>query len=262
MPNGASQRSAYHPHDQSGHGMPPSGPAEGPLSFLGLTIRRSFYVGRIYLIYGMAVSVLLGISLGATGGAAFSAAFPLLLPVFTVIGSMGGLMVFTNDRLKGVLEYLMAYGVPPRRLFVNVLLASLAIVTVLLAVALAVGLGFHVARGNGIPGNLVEGLVLYTVPMSFSTVAFATTVGIYWTAISSPRAGLTSPAGIAPFIGILPPVATLASLVVIGVTEGTVTSSQFLIVYGLAIGLTTITVVLLLGLSGRLLRRERLLSPT
>ncbi len=241
--------------------MPPSGPSDGPLSYLGITIRRAFVVGRLYFVYGTAMSVLLGIGLGSTVGVAFTDAYPLMLPIFAVVGAMGALTVFTNDRLKGVIEYLMAYGVSPRRQFANVLVASVVMATVLLTVALSLSLGFYVVRGHEIPSSMGLILVLYTIPMTYAAQAFATTVGMYWTAISSPRTGLTSPTGLAPFIGILPPVATLLSFVVIGVTGGTVDQSTFLIVSGLAMTLVAAVVGSLLALSSRLLRRERLLSP-
>lgn len=241
--------------------MTPDDAGDGPLSFLGITIRRSLVTGRVYLIYGCVMSVLLGISLGATGGSAFSTAYPLILPIFTVVGGMGALMVFSNDRLKGVLEYLMAYGVSPKRQFVNVLVASFVLVSVLLGIALGASLTFYVLRGHVLDPAFGVGLVVYTVPMSYASEAFATTVGMFWTALSTPRAGLTSPTGFAPFIGILPSVATLGAVIVVGVSTGAVTEADFLTIAGVAMGLVAVTVVALVGSSDRLLRRERLLSP-
>lgn len=241
--------------------MPSSEPSEGPLSFLGLTVRRSFVQGRLYLIYGMGMSALVGLALGAVGGAAFTDAYPLILPIFTVVGAMGALMVFSSDRLKGVVEYLMAYGVSPRRQFLNVLLASLVLVTVVLAVALGVSLTVHLARGGSVPGSMLELLAVYAIPMSYASAAFATTIGMFWTALSSPRFGISSPAGLAPFFGILPPVATLGSIAYIGVMAGSVADSTFVTVTGVAMALVAATVGVLVRMTGRLLRRERLLSP-
>ena len=170
-------------------------------------------------------------------------------------------MVFSNDRMKGVLEYLMAYGVGPRRLFMNILLASLLLVTVILLVVVGVSTGAYVARGNTLPVSMWQFMAIYSFPMSYGSVAFATTVGMYWTAISSPRMGLTSPTGFAPFLGILPPVAMLLSIAFIGIEFGGVTASTFLVAGALAIAVVAVIVVVLLGLVSRLLLRERLLSP-
>jgi hypothetical protein len=59
--------------------------------------------------------------------------------------------------------------------------------------------------------------VFYTLPMSYASQAFAATVGMYWSALSSPRQGLNSPIGLAPFIGILPTVATLGAVIALGI---------------------------------------------
>ena len=217
--------------------------------------------GRVFLIYGTVMTSLLGIALGSLSAAAFIMAWPLLLPIFTVVGAMGALQVFSNDRVKGVLEYLMAYGVSPRRQFLNVLLASFVLVATVMGIGMSVGLGLYIWRGNSIPDTGVAILLVYTIPMSFASDAFATTVGMFWTAISSPRAGMSSPAGLAPFFGILPPVATLGAVAFIGVTQGAVSSTTFELITALATGAVAVMVLLLLGLADRLLKRERLLSP-
>ena len=227
---------------------------------LGVTIRRSIIIGRAALIYGTAMSLLLAISLTFSSATSFSAGFPIFLPIFASVGSMGGLTVFTSDRLKGVLEYLMGYGVSPRRIFVNVLLASLVLVTIVLAIALGIGLGIFLARGNALSDVLVLLLGFYTLPMSYASAAFAATVGMYWSALSSPRQGLNSPIGLAPFIGILPSVATLGAVVAIGIFGNDSTGFSFIIVTSISLALVATFVVVLLSMIGRFLRRERLLS--
>jgi hypothetical protein len=234
--------------------------SEEPLSLLGITIRRSIVVGRAMLIYGTAMSLLLAFALSFSSANGFSGGFPIILPIFASVGSMGGLTVFSGDRLKGVLEYLMAYGVSPRRLFLNVLLASLVLVTIVVAIALGVGLGLFLARGNAITDVLALLILFYTLPMSYTSAAFATTIGMYWSALSSPRAGMNSPVGLAPFIGILPSIATLGGIVALGVLGIVTSASSFIIVTSISLALIVTVVVVLLGMIGRLLRRERLLS--
>ena len=104
-------------------------PPLGPPSLFGVTVRRSFAVGRFFLGYGIAVSLFLGVVEALSGGTTYDSSFPFLLPIFGVVGSMGALVVFTNDRVKGVLEYLLAYGLSPRAIFANVLAAALVMVS-------------------------------------------------------------------------------------------------------------------------------------
>lgn len=234
--------------------------SEEPLSLLGITLRRASVSGRFFLVYGSAVSVLLGVSLVFTAGrGSFPSAFPLFLPIFGVMGSMGGLIVFTNDRTKGVLEYLLAYGFSPRRLFANVLVTALALASIVLAVGLGVGLGFYLARGYPFTPQLALALGLYAIPMTLASVAFAATVGVYWTALSSPRQGMSSPIGLVPFVGILPSVATLGIIIELGLS-GRTSDPEVLTVLGTAIAAIAAIVLVLLSKIGTLLRRERMLS--
>ncbi len=233
---------------------------DGPQSLVSITFRRAAKSGRFFLIYGTGLSGLLAISLGYSGGSAFEVGFPILLPIFVAVGSMGGLQVFSSDRQKGTLEYLMAYGVSPRRLFANILVATIALVTIILSVACAFAVGISLGRGFPLTTTFLELLLAYSLPMSYVASTFAATIGMYWTSLSSPSAGLNSPIGLAPLLGILPPVATLFGLTALGVA-GQTSATTFLMLAATVLGIVSLTVVLLLALIGRLLRRERLLSP-
>lgn len=222
-------------------------------SLLAVTIRRSMVIGRFSLLFGTGYSVLLAAILAYASGPGFVSSDPLFLPIFSVAGSLGALMVFTNDRLKGVFEYLIAYGISPRRLFVNVLLASLALVTIVVCVTLAVGFGVYLSLGHVVPFELVEVLCVYSIPMSYACAAFSATVGVFWTSLSSPRAGMSSPLGLMPIIGIAPSVVTLIA------AEADPTLEAPIIVGGVIA--VVLAVVTLLRLIGRLMPPERLLSP-
>jgi len=78
--------------------------------------------------------------------------------------------------------------------------------------------------------------------------------------LSSPRLGINSPVGLIPFIGILPALCTLFAIVVLALS-GPVSTDTLLLVLGSAMGLVAILVIVLLVSMGRLLRRERFLSP-
>jgi hypothetical protein len=229
-------------------------------SLLSVTVRRASITGRFFLVYGTAISLLLGVLLAHFSGPSFASSFPLFVPIFGVVGSMGGLIVFTSDRTKGVLEYLIAYGYSPRRLFANVLLTTLVLVSIIVGIGVSVSVGVYFAEGNAATSKLAISLGVYAVPMTFACAAFASTVGVYWTTLSSPRMGINSPVGLIPFIGILPALVTLFVIVVASISGPLSINSLFLIL-GSAMGLVTALVLVLLVGMGRFLRRERFLSP-
>jgi hypothetical protein len=225
-------------------------------SLVATTVRRTISIGRLYLAIGTGVSLLLTLILVATAhrSTAFQTTFPLELPLFAVLGSIGGLMTFTSDRTKGVFEYLIAYGVRPRTLFVNGLLSTAAMAAIILTLSLLVGVGTATADGLTLSTDFWKSVGLYTVPMSFAAALFTSTVGMIWSSISSPRTGMNSPVGLAPMIGIAPTVLVL-------IVAETVPSSDFYYVTAGA-SLTIIAAVVgLLALSARLMGRERFLSP-
>jgi hypothetical protein len=234
--------------------MTPSGLSQGPPSLLGTTVRRSFTVGRLNLVIGTGVSLLYGTILSVVPGDSFSTIFPLLLPIMGTIGGIGAMLVFTNDRTKGVFEYLIAYGVPTRQIFLNVLGAALVLLSVVDGTTLAVAVALRLGVGYGIPLMFVEWVLVYSLPMSYGAAALCTTAGMYWTALSSPRQGMNSPLGLLPLIGLAPGAITLVAVEAAGPALATY----------VALGAVTLVVVLalvLFGLESRLMPCERLLSP-
>ena len=222
-------------------------------SLLGVTVRRSLVVGRIYLFVGVFPSLAYSVALAAISPAAFESAIPVLLPIFGALGGMGGMMVFVIDRQKGVLEYLLAYGYTPRQLFATVVLAGLAVLTVVLLAAVALSLAVFVGTGHAVPLTLVALFALYTVPMSYASAAFATVTGMYWTSLSAPRAGTNGPIGLVPLVGVAP---SLITLVLIGVAP-----AHAVAILAASLVLLTGVILALVGLVGSLLPPERLLSP-
>jgi hypothetical protein len=225
-------------------------------SILGVTVRRSFVVGRVYVVLGVIMTGAYTLLLSFVPGSA-ATIVPLLLPIFTAVAGMGALIVFTNDRLKGVLEYLIAYGVPARRLFANVLASSLVLVTVVLGVGVAIGAVAVGAKHPALLGTFLIAVLAYSLPMSYATAAFAGTVGMYWSALSTPREGMNSPLGLLPLVAIIPQ--TLVLIVALGVQASGVTS--VLLVTESAVALLAVVVLVLLLSVGKLLANERLLSP-
>jgi hypothetical protein len=228
----------------------------GPPRLTWTTIRRTATVGRLYLGIGTSLSLILTLVLvlGSRHSRAFETVFPLELPLFAVMGSMGGLMTFTSDRTKGVFEYLIAYGVRPRTLFADGLYSTAAMSALILGLSLTVGLGTAAATGVPLPWDLWTSIALYTIPMGFAGALFTSTVGMLWSSISTPRAGMNSPVGLAPMVGIAPVILVLI------VAESVPPSDFYTVTVGAAVVLV-LAVVGLLTMSARVLGRERFLSP-
>ncbi|MCI4322569.1 MAG: hypothetical protein L3K03_00855 [Thermoplasmata archaeon] len=223
----------------------------------GITIRRTLLIGWRYLAIGTAMGLLLTVILlesSKNPNVTFPSTFPLEVPIFAVLGATGGLMTFSSDRTKGVLEYLLAYGVPPRTLFTNGLLATAALSGIILGLILSLGLVVAVAKGVPMTEGLWKSIALYTIPMSFASALFTSTVGMIWSSISTPRTGMNSPVGIAPMVGVGPTVLVLI------LAEGVPSSEYYEVTVGAAL-LLVAAVLALVSLSARLLGRERFLSP-
>jgi hypothetical protein len=228
----------------------------GTFALSGTTIRRTIAIGWRYLVIGTGLALLLSLVLvfSARSSSVFATTFPLEIPLFAVLGSTGGLMTFASDRTKGVFEYLLAYGVRPRSLFANGLLSTAAMSSIILGSALTVGLSVAAARGVPLTDDVWKAIALYTVPMAYAGGLFTSTVGMIWSSISTPRAGMNSPVGIAPLVGIAP------AILILIVAESAPPSEYYYVTAGGA-GAIVAIVVLLLAISARLMGRERFLSP-
>ena len=226
-------------------------PVELP-SLLKVTVRRSLLVGRISLLAGGGMVVVYSAAFGLAGPL-FVSDGTVILPIFAVSGGIGGALVYSNDRLKGVLEYLVAYGISSRRLLLNALVAGVVQVTIILGVGLTAGVTTYLLSGHTLTLRLPEILLAYSFPMSYLTVCMMTTVGVYWTSLSSPRSGMNSPLGVLPLIGVLPTTAVLVLALAL---------PAHAIQIVLAAEVTMLVIVLfLLTRTDRFMPPERLLSP-
>lgn len=237
--------------------MAVGGPSRRKLpSLMLVTLRRGVIAGRFYLVMGVVISLILAVVFLRTtrGTANFVAVFPLEIPIFASLGAMGGLLLFVGDRSKGVLEYFISYGVRPRTLYVNSLLVTLALTTIVLGSALAVGLAGYVAAGNTISSDFENSLLGYTIPMAYASALFASIGGIIWSALSTPRMGVNTPVGLAPTLGVAPPILVLI------VAEAVDKAAYYDVTVGASLGFLALVVVLVIA-SSRLMDRERYLSP-
>jgi hypothetical protein len=231
-------------------------PTLGPSALTFTTIRRSVALGWRYLAIGTVLALFLSLVLvlAAKSATVFATTFPLELPLFAVLGSSGGLITFVSDRTKGVFEYLIAYGIRPRSLFVDSLISTAALAALILGFGLGVGLTVALSHGLPLTTDLAESLAYYTVPMGFAGALFTATVGMIWSSVSTPRTGINSPIGIAPMIGIAPVILVLI------VAEALPHGQFYYFTAGASVAII-VAVVGLLAMSARLMGRERFLSP-
>jgi hypothetical protein len=227
-------------------------PRPGTTSIAAITVRRSMVIGARYLAIGSVISLFL--TLGLLQSKSFTITYPLEVPIFATTGSIGALMVFVNDRSKGVFEYLISYGIPPRSLFGYALLSTAALASIVLGVTLAAGLGGFSAESGAPSAAFLESIAFYSVPMTFACSLFAAMTAMVWSAVSSPRAGMNSPVGFAPMLGIAPVIFVLIA------AESVPRADYFYVTTGAALAVLLIVASIALA-SGRLMNRERFLSP-
>ena len=191
-----------------------------------VNFKRSINYGKVYLILGMVISlgVVLstsflpttpqttqyiatqGKALGITnaGALVIVSIYPIFSPLFAVIGSLGALMIFASDKAKGVYEYLISYGVDTSTIFWSTVLSAVGMVTIVLGVTLTVVTSLLVALNGSIPFEYVELVLIYTIPLDYSVTMFTTIIGMIWSSLTTRRAGVNSPVGLAPIFGMIP----------------------------------------------------------
>lgn len=225
-------------------------------------IRRAFNFGRVYLAIGILLPLLLVAELSAASSTSASSAasrivgelYPLLLPVFVLIGSTGALMIFASDKDKGVFEYLLAYGVDVPTIFWSTIVSALALVTVVLGASLTVTVvALSVTNAGALSVTFAELVLLYTIPLSYAATSFMSMAGMLWSQLTTRRAGVNSPLGVAPLLGVAPVMAVL--LLALGPGAG-----MILTVVGAASMAMVWGVVIMAWVANSRMQRERFLS--
>ena len=226
-------------------------------SLAGNTFRRALTSAWYFPLVGIGFSIVYaGIILAIpTGGAsALAEGFPLVGPLYLVFGAGGALVVFADDRARGVFEYLIAYGVPPSSLFWNSVLATVGLASIVLGISLGIVFGIAAVLGAALTWPVLELVVFYAIPMTYGGAVFSVMLGMIWSSLSSPRRGSNSPVGFAPLFGVAP------LLVVLFVGELIPHSELYLL--GSSAGAILVgTAALVTALSDLVMVRERFLSP-
>jgi hypothetical protein len=234
-------------------------------SLVRTNFKRAVSFGSVYLILGIALSLFMGGIFIATASVAstpsssddtqFLAQYlPIMLPLTTVIGALGGLMVFVSDRTKGVYEYLIAYGVNVYEIFWSTLIVTFGLVSVVLGVSIAGNIGLALLMGVPIEFAIIEMILIYTIPISYTSVAFMCMAGMIWSSLTAGVPGVNSPVGVSTLLGIGP------SMVVMILGGFLIGSSNFMLLVGGVNLILVVLVAVMMVVANKKMNKERLLS--
>ena len=233
-------------------------------------LRRSLTSSRAYLVIGLAlpllmiaISVLAGrssspalaLQLGLPASVNASAALlylllPTMIPLAAVIGSFSPLLLFVNDRSRGVYEYLLAFGKRPRDIFSGLVVSVVAICAILLAVPAALGAILVALEGPALLPAFALEVAVYSLPMGFLAPLLVTGIAALWISLTKRIQFVNSPIGIAPMFGMLPVIVVLIAAEFLG------PANAFLLTAVVSASTAAVTAAIFV-LAGRLLGGER-----
>lgn len=241
-----------------------------PDEFTLLHLKRSLTSSRAYLIIGLVIPLImigtLYVTVRGTGGSALAERYglptsasagaillysivPAVIPLGAVIGSFSPLLLFVNDRSRGVYEYLLAFGKKPSDIFAGLVVSVVVISTILVIVPFCLTLGLIWMDAPVLVGPfLIEGAI-YAIPMSYIVPLFITGIAAIWVSLTKRVQFVNSPIGVAPMFGLLP------VMVVLVVSEFT---GKYTLLLTAAVSVVMIVAtVLMFALASKLLRGER-----
>ncbi len=174
----------------------------------------------------------------------------LSVPLISLTGVMASMpvsLLFVHDKDNGTLEYLLSLGMDQTDIFRGYLAASLILGSILLGVGLAVEVVVGVA--SSLSFSLDATRVILTLALGYSTIALVSTLMSAFSALQRQPVGANQPLGIA-----------FGALVLVGAMIVPALAPSLALPVMLAIAVLVILLTLsLLSLSGRLIRREKML---
>lgn len=242
-----------------GNASPEYGEAYTPTSALTLGIinfKRALSYSKVYVATAIALSLLLTAEFTLftrRSGMTLAAIYPLIAPLSVVVGSVGGLWLFTSDKGKGVYEYLIASGVDVSTIYTSTLVSTVALATLVLGSSMAIMAAAFAVAGIHVTSGLLETLLLYTLPLSYSSPIFMSVAGMTWSTLTTRVTGVNSPVGVAPILGIAP---VLSATVLSAIAGPRFSGYVAILVSAAVIVLTAVTSVV----ADRKMARERFLS--
>ena len=242
-----------------------------------VNFKRAVNYGKVYLILGIALSLgTLALLTFIPGGTTpqttayvlqveqtmgihnpsvilLALSYPDLVPMAAIISSMGALMIFSSDKTKVVYEYLIAYGVNPSSIFWSILAATIGIVSIVLVISIPAAEILLAALNGSVPYIFVQLTLSYVIPLSYAGAVFGCMAGMVWSSLAARRAGVISPVGIAPLLGMVP------VLAVLNVSQS-ISPSYLLILVGAVSACVVAGAALMFWVANNKMVRERFLS--
>jgi hypothetical protein len=231
------------------------------LGFSTVTAKRGLKLGLTYVVLSFVMLVpavlLAGSSAlnlpthGIPEGMDLSLYLSLLsVPLISLTGLLASMpvsLLFVHDKDNGTLEYLLSLGMDQKDLFRGYLGASLLLGSILLAV----GVGLEVTLGliSKIDFSLLVTQVVLTLALGYSVVSLVSILMSAFSSLQKQPVGANQPLGIA--VGAL-------LLVAATIVPAVVPALTLVLELGMAALISVLTLSLLF-LSGRLIRREKML---
>jgi ABC-type Na+ efflux pump permease subunit len=170
-----------------------------------------------------------------------------LVSLTAVIASMPVSLLYVHDKDNGTLEYLLSMGLDQTDIFRGYLGASLLLGSVLLATGVVLELVTGIA--SGIASTLLLTQVVLTIALGYSVISLVSILMSAFSSLQKQPVGANQPLGIA--VGALFLVAAM-------IVPAVMPALTLVLELGIA-GLVALLSLSLLFLSGRLIRREKML---
>lgn len=212
-------------------------------------------MGAVLTLFGVALSGIMGV-VGRTGqslpvGVDLNAYLSLIGVSIVCLGGLMAAMpvslLFVHDKDNGTLEYLLSMGFDQRDIFRAYLTASLVLGAPLILIGGVVAALVDLLVGLG-PG-LAGAVLVCSLALGLSAIALVTVLMSAFSAFQRQPLGMNQPLGIA-----------LGVFVVMGAVLAPMAMPAYQVVLELAIsGIVAAVSLLLLALTPRLIRREKML---
>jgi len=174
----------------------------------------------------------------------------LAVPLVSLAGMLASMpvsLLFVHDKDNGTLEYLLSLGMDQKDIFRGYLGASLLLGSILLVVGLALEVALGLVSKIGF--SLLATQVVLTLALGYSVIALVSIMMSAFSALQRQPMGANQPLGIA--VGALFLVAAM-------IVPAVVPALTLVLELGVA-ALVSLLTLSLLFLSGRLIRREKML---
>ncbi len=251
---------------------------------LKLYFRRYLTEGKVYIIIGLILPIIILILFMYAGGRAGSnsasktaieeiaaamgltnpslylvaAIYPFIMPVFSIVGSVMAPALYSEDKSNGFYEFIMSSTkIGTRDIFWSIILTGLAMVLIIMAVIFTVTLGMFMVLNGSIPLFFIRELAVYSIPVAIVASLIVSSVSFLSEAMTRRISFVNSPAGVAPIFGIA--IALIPLLFFESTLSGPVNLNQLLLTLAAYVSSAFVAFVILFIIVTKRMVRERFL---